>query len=136
MKAKKSKSRKTSAKKGGKKKKVVVYQSKYPYLDMDKLKQVPVLNWIARLSNAKGGEMIEGTVPMDYSFNKIKEKIQEKHSNSCSNLRLFIMEGNEKKYLDAIMCKTFLELGINTEKFSLFYEFEPFVHPMLEAGLI
>ena len=46
------------------------------------------------------------------------------------------MEGTEKKYLDAIMCRTFQELGINAEKFSLFYEFDPFVHPMLEASLI
>ena len=66
----------------------------------------------------------------------IKEKIQEKHGFSCSNLRLYIMEGTEKKYLDAIMCRTFQELGINAEKFSLFYEFDPFVHPMLEASLI
>ena len=132
----KSKSRKGSGKKTVKKKKQVVYQCKYPILDMEKLKQVPVLNWVARMNNTKAGDIIEGTVPMDYSFNKIKEKIQEKHGFSCSNLRLYIMEGTEKKYLDAIMCRTFQELGINAEKFSLFYEFDPFVHPMLEASLI
>ena len=74
----KSKSRKGSGKKTVKKKKQVVYQSKYPILDMEKLKQVPVLNWVARMNNTKAGDIIEGTVPMDYSFNKIKEKIQER----------------------------------------------------------
>ena len=80
----KSKSRKGSGKKTVKKKKQVVYQSKYPILDMEKLKQVPVLNWVARMNNTKAGDIIEGTVPMDYSFNKIKEGVKnENFSFKC-----------------------------------------------------
>ena len=41
----------------------------------------------------------------------------------------------EKKYLDNLECKTFQELGFNGSSFILFFEFEPFVHPTLEAIL-
>ena len=41
----------------------------------------------------------------------------------------------EKKYLDNLEYKTFQELGFNGSSFVLFFEFEPFVHPTLEAIL-
>jgi hypothetical protein len=127
------KSRKGTGKK--KKKKQAVYNYKYPQLDFEKLKQVPTLNFMARNLNSRASDIIEGSVPIDFSFNKIKEIIQAKHKFSCGNLRLYILEGQEKKYLDNVICRTFKELGITAEKFTLYYEFEPFVHPMLEASL-
>ena len=127
------KSRKETGKK--KKKKQAVYNYKYPQLDFEKLKQVPTLNFMARNLNSRASDIIEGSVPIDFSFNKIKEIIQAKHKFSCGNLRLYILEGQEKKYLDNVICRTFKELGITAEKFTLYYEFEPFVHPMLEASL-
>ena len=127
------KSRKGTGKK--KKKKQAVYNYKYPQLDFEKLKQVPTLNFMARNLNSRASDIIEGSVPIDFSFNKIKEIIQAKHKYSCGNLRLYILEGQEKKYLDNVICRTFKELGITAEKFNLYYEFEPFVHPMLEASL-
>jgi hypothetical protein len=127
------KSRKGTGKK--KKKKQAVYNYKYPQLDFEKLKQVPTLNFMARNLNSRASDIIEGSVPIDFSFNKIKEIIQAKHKYSCGNLRLYILEGQEKKYLDNVICRTFKELGITAEKFTLYYEFEPFVHPMLEASL-
>ncbi len=127
------KSRKGTGKK--KKKKQAVYNYKYPQLDFEKLKQVPTLNFMARNLNSRASDIIEGSVPIDFSFNKIKDIIQAKHKFSCGNLRLYILEGQEKKYLDNVICRTFKELGITAEKFTLYYEFEPFVHPMLEASL-
>ena len=127
------KSRKGTGKK--KKKNQAVYNYKYPQLDFEKLKQVPTLNFMARNLNSRASDIIEGSVPIDFSFNKIKEIIQAKHKFSCGNLRLYILEGQEKKYLDNVICRTFKELGITAEKFTLYYEFEPFVHPMLEASL-
>ncbi len=127
------KSRKGTGKK--KKKKQAVYNYKYPQLDFEKLKQVPTLNFMARNLNSRASDIIEGSVPIDFSFNKIKDIIQAKHKYSCGNLRLYILEGQEKKYLDNVICRTFKELGITAEKFTLYYEFEPFVHPMLEASL-
>lgn len=123
-------------KKGGRKKKAQEYQSKYPKVDYEKLKTVPKLTFVARMNNTKGSDAVEGSVPLDYSFHKIKEIIQAKHGNSCSNLRLYILEGQDKKYLDNILCRTFKELGISTDKFTFYYEFDPFVSPMLEASLI
>ena len=128
------KSRKGTGKK--KKKKQAVYNYKYPQLDFEKLKQVPTLNFMARNLNSRASDIIEGSVPIDFSFNKIKDIIQAKHKYSCGNLRLYILEGQEKKYLDNVICRTFKELGITAEKFTLYYEFEPFVHPMLEASLV
>ena len=90
---------------------------------------------MARNLNSRASDIIEGSVPIDFSFNKIKEIIQAKHKFSCGNLRLYILEGQEKKYLDNVICRTFKELGITAEKFTLYYEVEPFVHPMLEASL-
>ena len=78
-----------------------------------------------------------GSIPMDYSFNKIKELIQQKHGSSCGNLRLFMRDENsgEKQYLDNLECKTFQELGFDGTSCVVYFEFEPFVHPTLEAIL-
>ena len=129
-------------KKGGKKKKKKEkppYNYKYPQLNYEELKKVPMLSFTAKNGSLKtsNDDIVTGTVPMDYSFNKIKELIQLKHGASCGNLRLFMKDDNtgEKKYFDNVEYKTFQELGFTGTSFNLFFEFEPFVHPTLEAIL-
>ena len=129
-------------KKGGKKKKKKEkppYNYKYPQLNYEELKKVPMLTFTAKNGSLKNSndDIVTGTVPMDYSFNKIKELIQLKHGASCGNLRLFMKDDNtgEKKYFDNVEYKTFQELGFTGTSFNLFFEFEPFVHPTLEAIL-
>ena len=129
-------------KKGGKKKKKKEkppYNYKYPQLNYEELKKVPMLTFTAKNGSFKNSndDIVTGTIPMDYSFNKIKELIQLKHGASCGNLRLFMKDDNtgEKKYFDNVEYKTFQELGFNGSNFNLFFEFEPFVHPTLEAIL-
>ena len=127
-------------KKGKKKKKEKPpYNYKYPQLNYEELKKVPLFNFTAKNGSLKNSndDIVTGSIPMDYSFNKIKELIQQKHGSFCGNLRLFMRDDNsgEKKYLDNLECKTFQELGFNGSSFILFFEFEPFVHPTLEAIL-
>ena len=129
-------------KKGGKKKKKKEkppYNYKYPQLNYEELKKVPMLTFTAKNGSLKNSndDIVTGTIPMDYSFNKIKELIQLKHGASFGNLRLFMKDDNtgEKKYFDNVEYKTFQELGFNGSNFNLFFEFEPFVHPTLEAIL-
>ena len=129
-------------KKGGKKKKKKEkppYNYKYPQLNYEELKKVPMLTFTAKNGSLKNSndDIVTGTIPMDYSFNKIKELIQLKHGASCGNLRLFMKDDNtgEKKYFDNVEYKTFQELGFTGTSFNLFFEFEPFVHPTLEAIL-
>ena len=129
-------------KKGGKKKKKKEkppYNYKYPQLNYEELSKVPMLSFTAKNGSLKNSndDIVTGSVPMDYSFNKIKELIQLKHGSSCGNLRLFMKDDNtgEKKYFDNVEFKTFQELGFHGTNFTLFFEFEPFVHPTLEAIL-
>ena len=128
-------------KKGKKKKKKEKppYNYKYPQLNIEELRKVPMFNFTAKNGSLKNSndDVVMGSIPMDYSFNKIKELIQQKHGSSCGNLRLFMRDENsgEKQYLDNLECKTFQELGFNGASFVLFFEFEPFVHPTLEAIL-
>ena len=129
-------------KKGGKKKKKKEkppYNYKYPQLNYEELKKVPLFNFTAKNGSLKNSndDIVTGSIPADYSFNKIKELIQQKHGDSCGNLRLYMKDDNtgEKKYLDKLEYKTFQELGFNNASLILFFEFEPFAHPTLEAIL-
>ena len=127
-------------KKGKKKKKEKPpYNYKYPQLNYEELKKVPLFNFTAKNGSLKNSndDIVTGSVPMDYSFNKIKELIQQKHGFSCSNLRLYMKNDNtgEKQYLDNLEFKPFQELGFNGTNILLFFEFEPFAHPTLEAIL-
>ena len=127
-------------KKGKKKKKEKPpYNYKYPQLNYEELKKVPLFNFTAKHGslNNSNDDIVTGSINMDYSFNKIKELIQQKHGYSCRNLKLFMKDDNtgEKKYLDNLEYKTFQELGFHGSSFVLFFEFEPFVHPTLEAIL-
>ena len=129
-------------KKGGKKKKKKEkppYNYKYPQLNYEELKKVPMLNFTAKNGSLKNSndDIVTGSIPNDYSINKIKELIQQKHGNSCGNLRLFVKDENtgEKNYFDSVEHKTFQELGFKSTNLVLFFEFDPFVHPTLEAIL-
>ena len=129
-------------KKGGKKKKKKEkppYNYKYPQLNYEELKKVRLFNFTAKNGSLKNSndDIVTGSIPMDYSFNKIKELIQQKHGYSCCNLRLFMKDDNtgEKKYLDNLEYKTLQELGFTGSSCVLFFEFDPYVHPTLEAIL-
>ena len=129
-------------KKGGKKikkKEKPPYNYKYPQLNYEELKKVPLFTFTAKNGSLKNSndDIVTGSIPMDYSFNKIKELIQQKHGDSCSNLRLFMKDDNtgEKKYLDNLEYKTLQELGFTGSSCVLFFEFDPYVHPTLEAIL-
>ena len=127
-------------KKGKKKKKEKPpYNYKYPQLNYEELKKVPMFNFTAKNASLKNSndDILTGSIPIDYSFNKIKELIQQKHGYSCRNLKLFMKDDNsgEKIYLDGVEYKTFKDLGFNGAGFVVFFEFEPFVHPTLEAIL-
>ena len=129
-------------KKGGKKKKKKEkppYNYKYPQLNYEELKKVPMINFTAKNGSLKNSndDIVTGSIPVDYSFNKIKDLIQKKHGYSCGNLRLFIKDENtgESKYFDNVEYQTFKELGFNSTNLVIFFEFQPFVHPTLEAIL-
>ena len=111
------------------------YDYKYGEYDFEKLKIVPTINFIARNNNLKNSGEIKGTIPIDFSFYKIKELIEEKHKYSCKNLRLYMLEGQEKKYFDNILYRTFKDLEIVTDTLTIYYEFEPFCHPTLEGSI-
>ena len=127
-------------KKGKKKKKEKPpYNYKYPQLNYEELKKVPLFNFTAKNGSLKNSndDIVTGSIPMDYSFNKIKELIQQKHGSSCRNLRLFMEDTNsgEKKFLDDLEYKTFQDMGFINSELNIYFEFEPFVHPTLEAIL-
>ena len=127
-------------KKGKKKKKEKPpYNYKYPQLNYEELKKVPLFNFTAKNGSLKNSndDIVTGSIPMDYSFNKIKELIQQKHGGSCGNLKLYMRDDNsgEKRYFDKLESKTLQEIGINATNLVLYFEFEPFVHPTLEAIL-
>ena len=129
-------------KKGGKKKKKKEkppYNYKYPQLNYEELKKVPMINFTAKNGSLKNSndDIVTGSIPIDYSVNKIKELIQQKHGNSCGNLRLFIKDENtgENKYFDSVEYMTLKELGFKNSNLIIFFEFQPFVHPTLEAIL-
>ena len=62
-------------KKGKKKKKEKPpYNYKYPQLNYEELKKVPLFNFTAKNGSLKNSndDIVTGSIPMDYSFNKIK----------------------------------------------------------------
>ena len=127
-------------KKGKKKKKEKPpYNYKYPQLNYEELKKVPSINFTAKNGSLKNSndDIVTGTIPMDYSFNKIKELIQQKHGGSCGNLKLYMRDDNSgvKRYFDNLEYQTLQEIGFNATNIVLYFEFEPFVHPTLEAIL-
>jgi hypothetical protein len=127
-----------SAKKSGKKTKVVEpFISKYPPVEYDKAKEVPDITIVFRLDQGLNNFSTEVKISITSTLNKIIEKINEKHGNSCHNIKIFMIDNAERKYLENLKFKTFKEIGVKpNEIVNLYYEFEPSVHPLLEAGLV
>ncbi|MCQ2816025.1 MAG: hypothetical protein MJ252_02055 [archaeon] len=141
-------------KKGGKKKKQKAdIPFKYEHPDLEELMKVPCLNWQADLdpknTPADGSnytqecsKTIKGKTPMDYSFNKIKEEIQKGFGDCFGNLILFLKDetGERRELKDDLFKPLSTYLEPNSESDSkevvrFIYDFEPFVHPMLEASV-
>jgi hypothetical protein len=112
--------------------------SKYPPVNYEKLNEVPEVSLAIRMDGGLNNIIHEMKIPINWTLNRLIEKINEKHENSCHNMRIFIIENANRKYLDSLRFKTFKEIGITSEKetLTLYYEFEPAVHPVLEAGLV
>jgi hypothetical protein len=73
----------------------------------------------------------ELVVPINYTILKVTEMINEKHNQSCKNLRLY--DQTKENSLENIFYKTFQELGLRNE-LTIYYDFDPIIHPLLEAG--
>jgi len=140
-KGKPSSGKKPDSGKGGKgkkkgKKEAEPFVSKYPDIDYTNLMTVPKIDLRIKLINTKSefGYM-EITVPSTYSLAKIVELINIKHSFSCKNIKLFMEISGVRKNLDKLLYLNFQELDQKGE-LDLFYEFDPVIHPLLEAGLV
>jgi hypothetical protein len=125
-----------SAKKA--KKAADTFISKYPPIDFEKLKEISEVPLVIRMDGSLNNIVFEMKIPINWTLNRLIEKINEKHGNACHNIKIFIIENAKRKYMDSLRFKTFKEIGITSEKDSLtlYYEFEPSVHPFLEAGLV
>jgi hypothetical protein len=114
------------------------FVSKYSPIDYDKIKEIPELPLTIRLDQGLSNFVFETKVPINMTLKKVMDIINEKHGGACHNIRIFLVEKNSnKKYMDVFTYYTFKELGIQpTENLTLYYEYEPAVHPLLEAGLV
>ncbi len=112
--------------------------SKYPPVNYEKLNEIPEVPLSIRMDGGLNNIIHEMKIPINWTLNRLIEKINEKHSNACHNLRIYIIENANRKYMDSLRFKTFKEIGITSEKETLtfYYEYEPAVHPVLEAGLV
>jgi hypothetical protein len=119
----------------GKKKKKVVqpYISKYPPVDFDP--KHPDIKVNLRLVSPKvdTGQNMEIIISTGSPLLKLAELINEKNNNACKNI-VFYNETRENT-LNKLMHMTFQQLGLSGE-LSLYYEFMPTLHPILEAGLV
>lgn len=111
------------------------YVSKFPPIDFEKINEIPEVSMTVRLDQMRTeGYFFDLKLPINMTFRKVIEKINERHGNSCHNIRIFL---SDKKPLDNFIYRTFKELGIKPgENFTLYYEYEPAIHPLLEAGLV
>jgi hypothetical protein len=124
---------KKSGKKG--KKQIEPYVSRYPPIDYDILKQVPEVS--LEISMELGKSCIKEKVPITTTFNRIIEIIGNHHCNACHNIRLYVIENSQRRYLDVLRFFTLKDFDIKTDQiYQLYYEYEPIAHPMLEAGLV
>lgn len=96
-------------------------------------------------------KQISGETPIDYSFNRIKEEILNGFGNSFGNLRLYLKPKISKESKDSseekntepepidlrnVMSHKLKEtFPKGDENVDFIYDFEPFVHPMLEASV-
>lgn len=127
-------------KSAGKKPKKVAepFVSKYNLIDFEKAKEVPEITLTVKFDQVRTeGFFYDMKLPINMTLRKAMEKINEKHMNSCHNIRIFILENSAKKYMDNLTYKTFKDLGIKPgDNLNLYYEYEPAIHPLLEAGLV
>ena len=136
MAGKKPKSGKPKSGKKGKKL-AEPFVSKYPIIDYDKIKEVPEVLLNIRLDQGLSSYMSEIKIPITMTLSKIIERINERHGNSCHNIKTFIIENSSRMYMDLYKYKTFKEIGSQFgENLTLYYEYEPAIHPILEAGLV
>lgn len=124
----------------------------FPQPDYATLMKVPVLNWQADIESkivennnkdessntALCSKTVKGQTPVNYSFNSIKESIEHEFADSFGNLTLYYKDDKtqENRCLKNLMNHKISDLltpGNNTVKFT--YDFDPFVHPMLEASV-
>jgi hypothetical protein len=132
--SKNSKPRNKSSKRNAKK--VDNFISKYPTIDYEKLLEVPEVSLTIKYDQNRS-ESFDIKLPINFTLRKVKEKINERNGNSLHNIKIFLLENSVKKYMEIFSFHTFKQLGIKPgENINLFYEFEPAVHPLLEAGSV
>jgi hypothetical protein len=130
--------KRSKSKKSIKKKKAEPFLSKYPSIDYEKIKIIPEITVIIKFDQARSDfNAIELKIPSNKLIKNVVDKIYEKHCHSCHNVKIFVLESSQKKYLNDVMFKTFEELKISlSDNFNVFYEYEPVENPILEAGLV
>lgn len=120
------------------KKKIEPFISKYPAIDYEKAKSIPLITVLIKFEQAKSDfHTIEYKFPSNMILKNLFDKINERHCNSCRNLKIYMIVNSQKKYLNDHMYKAFGDLKISPlENFYLIYEYEPVESPILEAGLV
>jgi len=130
--------KRSKSKKSKKKKKAEPFVSKYNPIEYEKIKIIPEITVIIKFDQARSDfNAIEIKIPSNKLIKNIVDKIYEKHCYSCHNVKIFVLENSQKKYLNDVLFKTFEELKLSlSDNFNVFYEYEPVENPLLEAGLV
>ncbi len=120
-----------------KKRKIEPFVSKFPPIDFDKFKTTPEVSVIVRAEQSRSDfNYLELKLSSDRTIKNIIDKIKEKHCSSTHNIKIYIIENSQKKYLNNHLFKTFQDLKVShNEIFNVFYEYEPVENPLLTAGL-
>lgn len=107
----------SSPKAGGKKKKgIEQIVSKYPPIDFAKLKEIQEVSLSIRLDQARADSTtLDLKIPLTYTLRKVIEKINEKHNNSCHNIRIYLVENSSKNIWIYLCIKHSKNLGLNQE---------------------
>jgi len=123
---------KKSSKKSKKKKEKEPFISKYAPVDYEKLMTIPKTKLTIKLANIKSeNSTFEEYISETSTVSRIKEVINEKHSGSCSNIRLLLDLNDKNKTLENVLSKQLKDVGLVGEC-TIFYEFDPIIHPLLE----
>jgi hypothetical protein len=109
------------------------YISKYPPINYNL--DIPFTTLEIKMEVGKS--CIREKVPISTTFNRLIEMISKHHANACHNIRLYVIENSQRKYLDDLRFYTLKDFDVKSDQiYQLFYDFEPIVHPMLEAGSV
>jgi len=78
--------------KSGKKKKGIPITFNFPFVNIEELKKVPLINIEIRIASVKadGSPLLELQVPIDITLIKIVQIINEKHNNALKNVKLYL----------------------------------------------